>query len=182
MLHFEVDAAGLDQIIMDLAATELQVKFALHRALVRTAATLRTLAARRMKDELALRVINLLRKRMKSLKLRVSSGDGFTLWFGLNDMPASWFKGTPKQSATGASMRGQDFPGAFVAKSKFNGRKTVFKRNGPGRLHITEQLLLIGDKAQIIIEDEIFVQTEDIFWKHFERDLRARVKYKLGEA
>jgi len=69
-----------------------------------------------------------------------------------------------------------------VAKSKFNGRKTVFKRNGPGRLHITEQLLLIGDKAQIIIEDEIFVQTEDIFWKHFERDLRARVKYKLGEA
>jgi hypothetical protein len=182
MLHFEVDAAGLEQLVLDLGATELQVKLAMHRALNRTATTLRAMATRRMKDELALRTINLLRRRMKSLKLRATGADGFGLWFGLNDMPASWFKGTPKQGAAGVSFRGQDFPGGFVAKSKFKGRKTVFKRNGPGRLHITEQNLAMSDKMQVIIEDDIFVQTEQVFWKHFVRDLSARVKYKLGEA
>jgi hypothetical protein len=182
LLHFEIDAQGLEGIILDLGATEKQVKFAIHRAVARTATALRTMAARRLKDELQLRTIQLLRQRLKSLRLRVTDGDGMTLWFGLNDMPVSWFKGTPKQDASGARFRGQEFAGAFVAKSRFKGRKTVFKRNGDQRLHITEQLLPITDKAQVVIEDEIFVQTETIFWRIFERELRARVRYRIGEA
>lgn len=182
MLHFEIDAANLQQMILDLAATEKQVKLALHRALARTATTLRTMSSRRLKDELALRIISLLRKRLKSLKLRVSGGDGFTLWFGLNNMPVSWFKGTPKESGAGAEFRGQSFPGAFVAKSKSKGRQTVLKRVGSARVPVAEQLLAIGDKAQVVIEDQIFVQAEQVFWKHFERDLKARVNYQLGSA
>lgn len=182
LLHFEIDAANLQQMILDLQATEKQVKSALHRALNRTATTLRTLAARRLKDELQLRVIALLRRRLKSLKMRISNGDGFTLWFGLNDMPVSWFQGTPKQDASGATHGGTDFPGGFVGRSKFKNRKTVFKRTGEARLHITEQLKAIGDKAQVVIEDEIFVKAEQIFWGHFERDLRARVRYRLERA
>ena len=180
LLHFEVDASDLQRLVTDIGATEKQVKFALHRALTRTATTLRKLASRKLKDELALRTINMLRKRLKSLKLRVSSGEGFTLWFGLNDIPVSWFTGTPTQGSTGASFRGREFPGAFVAKSKFKGRKTVFKRDGKARLHIAEQLMPVEDRMQVIIEDQIFVQTEKIFWQHFERDLRARVNYGLG--
>jgi hypothetical protein len=181
-LHFEIDADGLDRLVSELGATEKQVKFALSRALGRTATSLRTMASRRLKDELALRTINMLRKRMKSLKLRLNGGDGFALWFGVNDMPVSWFKGTPKQGADGVQFRGEKFEGAFVAKSKFKGRKTVFKRQGAGRLHITEQLMAIGDRAQIILEDEIYVKTEQIFWQHFERDLRARVSFNVGRA
>lgn len=182
VLHFEIDATGMQQLVMDLQATEKQVKFALHRALNRTATALRTMAARKLKDEMALRTINMLRKRLKSLKLRVTGGDGMQLWFGLNDMPVSWFKGTPKQGGDGASFRGQQFKGGFVAKSKVKGgRKTIFKREGKGRLHIIEQGLAISDRAQVVIEDQIFVQTEQIFWKNFERDLTARVKYSLGE-
>lgn len=181
LLHFDIDADGLEQIILDLGATEKQVKFAMSRALARTATTLRTMAARKLKDELALRTISLLRKRLKSLRLRVSGGNGMTLWFGLNDMPASWFKGTPKKTADGASMRGHDIKGGFVAKSEYKKRRTVFKRIGKGRLPIAEQLLPITDKAQVIVEDEIFVQVETIFWKNFERELRARVKYHIGE-
>lgn len=182
MLHFEIDARGLQQLVTDLAATEKQVKFALSRALSRTATTLRTLASRRLKTDLQLRTISMLRKRLKSLRMRVTSGDGFSLWFGLNDMPVSWFQGAPKQTSTGAEHKGTAFPGAFVAKSKFKGKRTAFKRTGSARLHIAEQLKPIGDKAQIVIEDEIFVLTEQVFWKHFERDLRARVNYKLGGA
>jgi len=182
LLHFEIDATGMDQLVMDLGATEKQVKFALHRALARTATALRTMAARKLKDELALRTINMLRKRLKSLKLRVSGGDGMQLWFGINDMPVSWFKGTPKRGGDGASFRGQEYKGGFVATSKFKNRKTIFKREGKGRLHIIEQQMAISDRAQVVIEDQIFVQTEQIFWKNFQRDLTARVKYKLGEA
>jgi hypothetical protein len=181
LLHFEIDANGIEQLVMDLGATEKQVKFAMHRALARTATTLRTMAARKLKDELALRTINMLRKRLKSLKLRVSGGDGMQLWFGINDMPVSWFKGTPKRGSDGATFRGQQFKGGFVATSKFKKRKTVFKREGKGRLHIIEQQLPISDRAQVVIEDQIFVQTEEIFWKNFQRDLTARVKYSLGE-
>jgi len=181
LLHFEIDATGMEQLVLDLQATEKQVKFALHRALARTATALRTMAARKLKDELALRTINMLRKRLKSLKLRVSGGDGMQLWFGINDMPVSWFKGTPKGGSDGASFRGQQFKGGFVAKSKFKNRKTVFKREGKGRLHIIEQQLAIGDRAQVVIEDQIFVQTEEIFWRNFQRDLTARVKFSLGE-
>lgn len=195
LLHFEIDADGMDRLIMDLQATEKQVKFALSRALQRTATTLRTLAARKLKDELQLRAINMMRKRLKSLKLRVSGGDGITLWFGINDLPVSWFKGTPKQGTDGASFRGQNYKGAFVArftsKSKGasgkaedlvnQGRKTIFRREGKGRLHIIEQGLEISDRANVVIQDDIFVQTETIFWKNFERDLTARVKFSLGE-
>lgn len=178
-LHFDIDLAQLRIIGAELQASEKQVKLALHTALNRTATTLRTMAARGLKNELELRTINLLRKRLKTLKLRMT-GEGVQLWFGLNDMPASWFKGTPKQTASGAQVRGHSFAGAFVAKSKFKGRKTVFKRTGDKRLHIAEQNLPIEDSAVVFIEDKIFDQTEQIFWKYFQRDLNARVKYRIG--
>lgn len=179
-LHFDIDAEGLERVILDLGATEKQVKFALSRAASRTATTLRTLASRKMKDELALRTISLLRKRLKSLRLRKVKGDGFTLWFGLNDMPVSWFKGTPKKTDDGAAFRGQDFTGGFIAQSKFKNRRTVFKRDGKARLPITEQLMPVEERTSNLIEDEIFVQAETIFMQHFERDLRARISYGVG--
>lgn len=180
LIYFEIDADGLENLVAELAATEKQVKFALSRALARTATTLRTMSARYLRDSLELRTINLLRNRLKSLRLRATGGDGMALWFGLNDMPASWFKGTPKQGKGGASFRGQDFPGAFVGRSKFKNRKTIMKRVGKARLPVVEQQLPIGDKAQVTIEDEIFDKTEAIFWQHFERDLRARVAHGVG--
>lgn len=182
LLHFEIDGGEVEQIVLDLGATEKQVKLALHRALMRTATTLRVLGSRYLKNELGLRTIALLRRRMKSLKMKITDGDGFTLWFGLNDMPVSWFKGTPKETTTGAVSGGQEFAGGFVGKSTFKKRKTIFKRQGKARLHISEQLRAISDKGMVTIEDKIFVQAEEIFWKHFKRDLQARVNYKLGES
>lgn len=183
MLHFEIDETGLADIIAELNATPRHVKYALNRARVRTATALRTMAARGLKSELELRTIGLLRKRMKTLRLRVSGTgqDGAQLWFGLNSMPVSWFTGRPTKTANGAAFRGVNFPGAFIAKSKIKGRVTILKRAGKDRLPIVEQEIPISDKAQIFIEDEIFVKTEEIFWKHFTQDLRARVRYNLGK-
>lgn len=181
-LNFDIDYSQLRRVGDELQASEKQIRNALNTALNRTATTLRTMSARGLKSELQLRTIGLLRKRLKTMKLRMSKdGSGAQLWYGLNDMPASWFKGRPKNNATGAAMRGQQIDGGFVAKSKFKGRQTIFKRTSKARLHIEEQNLEVEDRAIVFIEDEIFDQTEAIFWKYFTRDLRARVTYSIGE-
>lgn len=188
-LHFDIDLTQLREVGDELQASEKQIKFALSVALRRTTTTLRTLSARVLTSEFELRTASLLRKRLKSIRLSSgmnslssrASTEGATLWYGLNDMPASWFKGRARKVAGGAEKRGQTIADGFIAKSKFSGRQTIFKRTGKGRLPITEQSLKIEDKARIAIEDKIFDQTEKIFWNHFMRDLNARVSYKIGE-
>lgn len=188
MLHFDIDWSELSAVGNELEASDKQIVFALNRALSRTASVLRTMSARGLRDELQLRRIGALRKRLKSLKLKssmnsLSSGraaGGVTLWYGLNDMPVSWFKGAPKQTSTGATFRGKSFPGAFVARSKYAKTQTILKRTGKTRLHVEEQLFPIEDKAIVFIEDQIFDKLESIFWPLFLRDLRARVKYSIG--
>lgn len=179
-LQFDIDLSQLRLAGAELEASEKQVRAAFSSACQRTATTLRTRSARGLASELQLRTIGLLRKRLKSLRLR-ARGDGVQLWYGLNDMPASWFKGAVTENAKGAAKRGHQVDGGFAARSKFKGRRTLFKRTGKARLHIAEQNLPIEDQAVVYIEDEIFDQTEEIFWKNFTRELRARVKYKLGE-
>ena len=178
MIHFDIEWRDLKRIGAELGATERQIEFALTRALKRTASKLRTLSAKGLVDELQLRRLTAFRKRLKSIKLRYRKG--VMLLYGLNDMPVSWFKGTPQQTPDGATFRGKLFPGTFVARSNYARRKTIFKRKGKSRLHIEEQLMPIKDQADIFIEDRIFVRLEEIFWPEFERDLTARVRYGVG--
>lgn len=180
MLNFDIDWNELKAVSGELQASEKQFKAALSRACNRTAATLRRMSARGLKDELQLRTLSVLRKRLKSIKLKAKGKTGLVLWYGLNDLPVSSFKGRVRQTKEGADFRGHQFKGAFVAKSGIKGKRTVFKRTGSGRLPIAEQLLPIKDQADIFIEDEIFTQVEAIFWNNFRRDLAARVKYNIG--
>lgn len=182
MIHFEIEWDDLRRIGDELGASEKQIKLALSRALARTASKLRTLSARGLRDELELKRLNALRKRLKSIKLRKGRLEGVTLWYGLNDMPVSWFKGKPVQAEGGATFRNMSFPGGFVASSRFTKGKTIFKRKGKSRLHIEEQLMPVQDKADVFVEDRIFVQVDAIFWPLFRRELDARVKYKIGAA
>jgi len=182
MIHFDIEWGDLRRIGEELGATDKQVKLALSRALGRTASRLRTLSTRGLKSELDLRRVSALRNRLKSLRLRKGSVEGVQLWYGLNDMPASWFRGTPKQTADGATFRGKDFQGGFVGRSQYAKGKTVFRRKGKARLSIEEQMMPVQDKAETYIEDDVFVQLEDIFWPLFRRELEARVKFKIGEA
>lgn len=183
MLHFDISYSGLNRISEELGATDKQVKFALSRALRRTETTLRRMSAKGLTRVLQLRTMASMRKRLKSVKLRktgLDGGDGVGLWYGLNELPVSSFKGRPKKTQGGASFRGQQYDGAFVAKSKIKGKQTIFKRDGAKGLPISEQLHDIEDKAVVFIEDEVFDQVETIFWQHFQRDLQARVKFKIG--
>lgn len=179
MLNFDLDWNELREAATELQASEKQFKAALSRACNRTAATLRKMSGRALADELQLRTLSVMRKRLRSISLK-SRQAGIVLWYGLNDLPVSSFKGRARQTADGAEFNGHKFDGGFVSRSTVKGKRTVFKRRGSGRLPIVEQLLPIKDKADVFIEDEIFVKVEEVFWNHFRRDLAARVKYDLG--
>lgn len=185
MLNFEIEWSSLLSVANDLQATDKQVKLALHRALRRTESALRRISSKGLVKELELRAAKALRKRLKTIRLRKSAygkaDDGVGLWYGLNDLPVSSFKGRPRSTADGASFRGTEFEGAFVARSRVKGKKTIFKRTGDKRLHIAEQNLEIEDKAIVFIEDQVFDKVEEIFWLNFKRDLAARVKYQFRE-
>lgn len=183
MLNFEIGWGQLEDVAQEIGATNKQVKFALSRALRRTEATLRRMSAKGLTRVLQLRTMGSMRKRLKSIKLRktgLDGGDSVGLWYGLNSIPVSSFKGRPKKTQGGAEFRGKQYDGDFVAKSKIKGKQTIFKRETAKPLPIAEQLHDIEDKAVVFIEDEVFDQVEEIFWQHFRRDLQARVKFKLG--
>ncbi|MFM4933399.1 hypothetical protein ACK39D_05275 [Aeromonas veronii] len=185
---YDIDWSELLDVANEFNATEKQVVYALSRAMKRTMTAIRRMSSKYLTKELALRSAAALRKRMK-MKVRSNmnstsrnrSGSDIELWYGLNDLPVSHFKGTPRNNSNGAEFRGTQFEGAFVAKSKIKKRRTIFKRVGKERLPIEEQSLPIADKAITYIDDEIFDEVLlDLFWSHFERDLRARVKFQIG--
>lgn len=178
MLQFDIDVGKLRTVADDLGASEKQYRAAFSRACTRTAATLRKMSARGLRDELKLRTLGILRRRLKSIRIKGKNG-GVALWYGLNDIPVSSFKGTVRQDSGGAWAQDFYHEGGFVGRSKFGKKKTIFKRSGRGRLPIREQLQHVKDQADIYVEDEIFVEVERVFWRHFVRDLEARVKYDI---
>lgn len=185
MLHYDVNFGELLQVADELKASKKQVRFALSRAMRRTTASLRKQASKGLARELQLRSVTALRRRLKTISLRMntsSDDQAMGLWFGLNPLPVSAFKGRPRQTPTGATFKGEQFPGAFVARSKVKGKQTIFKRKGNGRLPLIEQSVPIEDDAMVFIEDQVFDQVLDLFWKNFRRDLQARVKFNIGEA
>lgn len=180
MLEFDIDIQRLYAVMDELEPTEKQIRLAMNRALNRTAATLRRLSATGLKKEFDLRAVGLLKKRLNALRLKSGGLDVVKLWYGINGMPVSWFKGRARKTSTGASFRNENFEDGFVAKSSVKGRKTVFKRKAEKRLPLVEQLMPIKDQAEVFVEDHIFDKLENIFWQHFTRDLKARVRFKLG--
>lgn len=180
-IHLDISDTELLKLGGNLDATEKQVRFAFSRAIRRTAGTLRKMSEKGFQKELELRTIKTIRKRLKTIKLRrTADGQTVGLWYGLNDMAISQFKGRPAKTTTGASFRGVQFPGGFTGRNS-RGQPTIFKRQSRARLPIEEQALPIKDKMDVFIEDHIFVEVEQIFWKHFIADLKARVMYDIGQ-
>jgi hypothetical protein len=181
MLEFDIDGDDLERIAHELGASEKQIKMAFNRALSRTAAALRRLSSTGLQSELELRTAAQIRKRIKQIRLRRSpSGLGsIRLWYGANDLPVSAFKGRPQASAGGASFRGVQYDGGFVQKNKA-GRQTIFRRVGDKRLPIAEQTVPVKDQIDVFLEDRVFDQLDQIFFKNFRADLRARTIYGVG--
>jgi hypothetical protein len=181
MLAFDFDARELKRIADEFEASEKDLRFAYSRALRRTAQTMKTRARKGLRTELQLRTAAELRKRLQGFRFsRGKSLGEVRMWFGLNDMRVSAFKGRALRTGGGARYGGRDFPGAFVGRNS-KGRPTVMRRATQRAYPIKEERMPIEDKAQILIEDEVFDEIEEVFFKNFRAEVRARTIYGVGK-
>lgn len=182
MLHFDFDNSEMQRIAEKFGATEKQLRFAYSRALRRTASNMKTRARKGLRQRLGLRSAAELRRRMAGFRFqRGSGGDmgGVRMWFGLNDMRASAFKGRPREDGAGASVAGRSVPGGFVARNS-KGQRTVMRRVRASRYPIAEARVDIEDEASVFVEDEVFDEVEDVFFRNFVAEVRARTIYEVG--
>lgn len=187
MIHFDLDARQINNLITELGLTERQAKFALGRALRRTAATLRKRSERGLMSELQFKKLAWLRRRLKFSRFSKGTFEGARIWYGANDVPISALRGSVEQHTGWAKFSGpagnMRVHGGFVGKSKrgwTKGGKTIFQRAGAARLPIREAQLPVKDRMDIFVEDQIFPQIDEIFWNHFQRDMAARARYGVG--
>jgi len=180
MLHLDLDARQVAKISAEFAASPAQVRMAYSRALRRSAGTIRRIASRELRSELGLRNAKALRRRIKEYRLKGRAGkSGVMIWFGTNDLPMSAFKGRPRKVSGGVDFNGQVVHGAFLA-NPHGGPKRVYKRAGKERFPIKEVMVPVADRIMIYIEDNVFVDLEAIFFKHFLADIKARTIYGVG--
>ncbi|NSY36870.1 phage tail protein [Leisingera sp. ANG59] len=181
MLAFDFDARELKRIADEFEASEKDLRFAYSRALRRTAQTMKTRARKGLRTELELRTAAELRKRLQGFRFKRGKELGeVRMWFGLNDMRVSKFKGRPARTGSGARYGQQDFSGGFIGRNRA-GKRTVFKRETADRVSAREVKMPIEDKAQIYIEDEVFDEIEEVFFKNFRAEVRARTIYGVGK-
>jgi hypothetical protein len=75
-------------------------------------------------------------------------------------------------------MTPQTYEQGFIA-NRYN-RRSIFTRTTDNRYPIKEARVPISEALQVTIEDEIFERLPEIFLKHFETDLKGRVKMGLN--
>lgn len=181
MLAFDFDQGELRRIADEFDASEKDLRNAYSRALRRTAQTMKTRARKGLRTKLHLRTAAELRRRLQGFRFKRGNDMGSVrMWFGLNDMRVSAFKGRASRTATGASFGGQDFPGGFIGRNP-KGRPTVKVRAGSRAYPIKEARMPIEDEAQIFVEDEVFDEIEEVFFHYFRAEVRARTIYGVGE-
>lgn len=189
-LSFDLDTGKSEGRIDALAATlevsHQDVQRSFSRAISRTAASLRVLASKGLRGELGLARVSALRRRLKSIKLKKIGEGRYSagIWFGISDMGVGNFEGRVMKTPGGAEFVGKkvrkSYPGAFVGRSKYKGRPTIFRRETKARTPLTEETVPVKDQMEIYIEDVIlYEQLERVFFHHFEQDLRARVKFQF---
>jgi hypothetical protein len=183
MIRLDFDVEGIREIQETLGATDRQVWFSIGRALNRTATTLKKLSLQGFKSELGLRNLSFVRRRLRDMKTKATSFQSFRLWYGLNDMPASYFKGNVRKSRKGGASKSSKvgtfaFPNSFIVARPLNGRgRSVYHRKGADRFPIKEDELPIKDRMDVYIEDQIFDKAGEIFMHHFVSDIRRQLKF-----
>lgn len=179
MLAFDIDDRKMEAIATEFAATPKQIEQAYGRAMKRTAGTLRRLATSGLKSKLGLRNTQALRRRIKEYRLKGSSGKGVKLWFGVNDLPLSAFKGRPQKVADGVRFGDTVIKGAFIARR--GGKRGVYRRLTDKAFPIDEARMPVSDRMMIYLEDQVFVDLDTIFFKNFAAEIRARTIFGVGE-
>jgi hypothetical protein len=206
-LPVDIDVSVIWGIADSLGATMHQYRLAYSRALKRTASTLRKKALAEMKDGLAPRSMDRVRKRLLTFRTtRGAALDEARFWFGLNAIKVKDLKGrisgrirphhTRRDRSTGRFIQARrqaqavgfspkgsllspvTFENGEVARARRDNRRTVVIRD-PQTRRTREAEVDIYAPMLNYIEDNAFVEVTEIFMHHFVSDIRSRVKHNI---
>jgi hypothetical protein len=173
IIDFSVRQDQLNQVVLDLAATEKEVAQAMASTVNKISRWLKSESVKGLAPHLQI-PISVLRRRLKNFRIK-KIGDRLEVkvWYGLN--PISFIRLKPKRTSSGIVASGRSIDGGFVGTGK-SGNLQVFKRTGRGRLPIESQYLDINDKAIQFIDSHLFNSSrfEALFFETFEKELAWR--------
>ena len=170
MFNLEINIANnnFEKVLQTIGATESQVRTAAVRAINRTALWVQSKSAREISSATKIQ-LKLIRQKLRVIKANRSSLKSFIL-ANLYGIKASKL-GNVKQDASGASVAGFRFDGAFVAKMPKSGHTGIFKRKTAKRLPIQEQYVQIEPRASEIIRRNVDFEASEIFMKYFKHEI-----------
>lgn len=171
------------------------MRAAYHRALSRTAQTVKARAKKLLKDELQVKTAKLIRKRLQTYRLKSPTKerelDTLKIWAGSNEIPVGFLKGRIKplgknksrptsiQFTPSGKVPVQEYKGGFVL-NRYK-RKSIFLRKDKGSHYIREARAPIHGQVNKIIQDELAIDVVDIFMRHYETDIKARVRMGMNK-
>lgn len=169
MIDWQIDARQVNQMAIDLAATENQVRLALRSTLNKMATWLRGRSAKGLSKELDVQ-LKVVRRRLKAIKFKETPDGGMAkVWYGLNPIDLIWL--APKKTGDGITASGRQVNGGFIGKHQ------VFKRVGTARLPIQKQSAPIQPPAEHYLDaGAIWRDFDAQFWKTFEHELKWRTR------
>ncbi|AYO37226.1 hypothetical protein [Serratia sp. P2ACOL2] len=209
-LPIDIDLQVLQRIAVAARANHKQYRNAYSRALKRTAVTVRKRAVEVMKTGIEPRSAAIIRRRLLSFRLTRNGGlDEAKVWFGLNAIKVKDLKGkvkgrlrrhhdrrdpntgrfieARKRRSTaavgfepkGALLSAKTFTDGEIARSKRENRRTIVIRD-PQTRRAKEAEIDIYAPVLDHIEDYVFSDVADIFFHHFETDLKGRIKARIN--
>lgn len=201
---FDLDLGPLLELAATLQATQAQYMMAYSRALRRTGATLRKMALAEIKDGIAPRKLQRFRQRIFVSSLsRGSVPDEMRLWFGLNSIKVKDLKGRisgrrqhqKRDPKTGRFIplkkAGKHSFAEFQSKGSLGSTKydngVIARVRGTRTIRVYDAESQRSREAEVDIyapmldriEDNVFQEVNAIFLRHFETDLRGRVKARV---
>lgn len=177
MIDFQFDAAQVEQMALNLAATEDQARKALRTTLNKMAAWVRTRSIKGLSQTLQMQQ-KTIRRRLKAVKFRDTPDGGVAkVWYGENAVGMIYL-GAKQDSAGVTASGGRSVKGAFISKTKTGGAKQVFKRAGSARLPLVKQEAAIKKPTDKYLESGVVGSAafEVQFWKTFEHELKWRTQ------
>ncbi len=175
MIDFQIDAAQVNQMALNLAATEDQARKALRTTLNKMAAWVRTRSIQGLSKTLQMQQ-KIIRRRLKAVKFRdTPDGGAAKVWYGENAVGLIYL-GAKQNSSGVTASGGRNVKSAFIPKG--SSAKQVFKRIGSARLPIAKQEAAIKKPTDKYLETGVVGSAafETQFWKTFEHELKWRTR------
>lgn len=183
MIWLGFDNAEVQRVADEFGASEKDLRRAYSRALSRTARAMRTKTRKALREGLDLRAAAILKARLRLQRYKAKGRNmgAARVWVGSNDLPATAFKGKPRQTATGVSVGKKVFEDAFVGTSQTSAKQMVFKRKGRARLPIFRETAPVESEVAEILESKVFDEMSETFMRNFVAEVRARTIYGVGK-